>query len=113
MRTQYPCGICKHAVAKNHKAIQCDNCNLWVHIKCNKIIKQTYNILANDETSWYCIDCSKDILPFSELNQEDFHSTIQGKKIKFHTFSKIKRNPNESILLDKLSEALNETDSLK
>ena len=62
---------CKNAVASNHKAIQCDNCNLWVHIRCYKINKQTYSILLNDETTWYCINCSKEMLPFSELSKED------------------------------------------
>ena len=41
MPTQYPCRICKNAVASNHKATQCDNCSLWVHIRCNKINKLT------------------------------------------------------------------------
>ena len=49
MPTKYPCNICNNPVAKNHKAIQCDKCQLWVHIKCNKINVQTYNLLIEDE----------------------------------------------------------------
>ena len=79
---QFPCGICEKPVAKNHKAIQCDKCKLWVHIKCNKINVQTYNLLINDESTWYCLKCVQTIFPFSEVNKEEFHSTIQGKKIK-------------------------------
>ena len=37
MPTKYPCKICNNLVAENHKAIQCDKCQLWVHIKCSKI----------------------------------------------------------------------------
>ena len=55
MPTKYPCNICNDLVAENHKAIQCDKCQLWVHIKCSKINVQTYNLLKEDETTWYCI----------------------------------------------------------
>ena len=36
--------ICKKRVAQNHKAVCCDVCDTWVHIKCSKINTQTYNI---------------------------------------------------------------------
>ena len=42
MTAKYPCKICHKAVAKRHWATQCDNCNLWVQIKCNNINLQTY-----------------------------------------------------------------------
>ena len=37
MPTRYPCKICNNPVANNRKKLQCDKCQLWVHIKCNKI----------------------------------------------------------------------------
>ena len=37
MTVKYLCKICSEAVAKKYLAIQCDNCNFWLHIKCNKI----------------------------------------------------------------------------
>ena len=80
---QFPCGICEKPVAKNHKAIQCDKCKLWALIKCNEINVQTYNLLINNESTWYCLKCVRTVFSFSELNKGEFHSTIQGKKIKF------------------------------
>ena len=88
MPTQFPCGICLKPVAKNHKAVKCDYCDLWIHIKCNKINTQTYNLLLNDNSAWYCLLCSKKFIPFSTLNENEFHSTFQGKKIKFKTLSR-------------------------
>ena len=44
MAVKFPCKICKKPVAQNHKAIFWDICDTWVHIKCNKINNQTYNI---------------------------------------------------------------------
>ena len=81
MPISFPCKICNKPVAKNHKAIKCDHCHLWVHIKCNKINKQTYNLLMEDNTAWYCINCTKSIFPFSEIDNNELHSTIQGKKL--------------------------------
>ena len=38
MTPMFPCGICAKAVAKNHNAVCCDICNLWVYIKCNSMM---------------------------------------------------------------------------
>jgi DNA-directed RNA polymerase subunit RPC12/RpoP len=40
---QYPCGICGRSVNSNHRAISCDNCEHWVHIKCSNISPVEYN----------------------------------------------------------------------
>ena len=42
--------------------IYCDLCDIWVHKKCNRINDATY-MLKNDETKWFCIECSKEIFP--------------------------------------------------
>ena len=34
---KFPCGICNKSVKNNHKACQCDSCDLWIHIVCNDI----------------------------------------------------------------------------
>ena len=109
MPAAFPCGICLNPVAKNHKAVKCDNCDLWIHIKCNKIKVQTYNLLINDNTVWYCLTCSKKLYPFSALNDNDFHSTIQGKTIKFKAFTR-KRSSIENVITDKLNDAVSESD---
>ena len=86
MPTTFPCRICLNPVAKNHKAVKCDNCDLWIHIKCNKINIQTYSLLIKDNTVWYYLTSSKKLFSFSALNDNDLHSTIQGKIIKFKAF---------------------------
>ena len=50
----------------------------------NVINRQTYKFLLNEKnTKWFCIICSKEFLPFSNLNNEEFIYTMKGKKIKF------------------------------
>ena len=107
MTISFPCKICEKAVAKNHRAVKCDNCDLWVHIKCNKINKQTYNLLMEDNTTWFCIDCTKSILPFNGIDNNELHCTLQGKKIKFSTFSK-KVNPYADILIEQLNDMMDQ-----
>ena len=105
MLIKYPCKICNNPVAENHKAVQCDKCQLWVRMKCSKINIQTYNIMKEDETTWYCISCSKDVFPFSGFNDNEFYTTTQGKKMKFLTIAK-KRSSNEHRLLDRINDAI-------
>ena len=59
-----------------------------------------------DETAWYCIKCTKSIFPLNEIENKKLHSTTQGKKMKFTTFSK-KTNSNKHILTEHLNDMLN------
>ena len=38
----YPCGICSKRVGQRMKAVQCDLCNYWNHIKCDGIDNKIY-----------------------------------------------------------------------
>ena len=64
--------------------------------------------MKKEKASWSCIECSKDVFPFSKLNKTNFLTTIAGKKLKFITTWK-KHNTQEEILVDRLNEALNTT----
>ena len=109
MPAKFPCKICNNRVAKNHKAVECNNSGLRVHIKCNKINTQTYKYLQKESCAWYCVSCSGKIFHFSNLNKDDFHKTIHGKEVKFLTIIK-KRNQNEQILIEKLNDAIDKKD---
>ena len=95
---QFPCGICSKAVANNHQAIKCDKCNLWIHIKCNKINKQTYNYLKSDSSHWFCISCNKKFLPFSGIEDGEFAHATLGKKIKFTHVSNTPKSIRENFI---------------
>ena len=53
MNQKFPCRISPENVAKNHNAVSCDICNLWVHIKCNNITTYCYRELQNDKVPLY------------------------------------------------------------
>ena len=109
MPVKFPCKICEKAVAGNHRRVCCDACNIWVHIKCNRINTQTYNILKKENASWSCIECSKGVFPFSKLDNTNFLTTITGKNLKFMTVRK-KDNTQEGFLIDRINDALNTPD---
>ena len=62
------CNVCLRTVAKNHRAISCDNCDNWNHIKCKGISPKTYiemvSLSDKDELSYICSKCHLDSLPF-------------------------------------------------
>ena len=34
---KFPCNICSKNVSKNHLAVECTNCKLLIHLKCNNL----------------------------------------------------------------------------
>ena len=98
MVRQFPCGICSKTVANNYQAIKCDKYNLWIHIKCNKINKQTYNYLKSDSSHWFCISCTKEFLPFSGIEDGKFAHATLGKKIKFTHVSNTPKSIRENFI---------------
>jgi len=70
MPPAFPCLVCRKAVRKNSRAVDCDGCGWWCHIKCGvKITDEQYELLKRGQIvlSWTCIPCSiEPSLPVSE-----------------------------------------------
>ena len=64
---KFLCKICAKSVSENVKAVQCDLCELWVHIKCNNLNHLDHRYLQSSSESWYCIECCCTIFPFNSL----------------------------------------------
>ena len=54
-----PCGFCSKPVGKTHRAIYCDGCFYWCHIKCAGITPDEYYLLGNDNNPWLCKNCDQ------------------------------------------------------
>ena len=56
----FPCGLCDKNVNQNQKAVFCDQCGKWIHIKCNNISNSDFEILKEepDNKRWICIKCT-------------------------------------------------------
>ena len=77
-----PCGICSRSVGENHRAIQCDVCNFWIHIRCNNVSPSSYEELIQDEDPWICIKCINSELPFSQIDNKLYYLNTQGIQTK-------------------------------
>ena len=51
------CGLCSGAVLKDHKAVQCDNCDMWIHNECSFIAETQYETVNNTNCTWICPKC--------------------------------------------------------
>ena len=62
------CTVCYKSVAKNHRAIACDLCSKWCHIKCGGVTPKEYRQLQREDNfAWTCPPCLSTLtsLPFA------------------------------------------------
>ena len=75
---KYPCGTCKLNIHIT-KAVQCDLCNYWNHIKGDRMCYNTYEILKISDEQYICNQCKEEAIPFQKLsNQQFFTSIVKG-----------------------------------
>jgi hypothetical protein len=63
---KYPCTNCKKGVRSNQRAIQCDFCDEWTHMKCTTISLSQYNKLSTSDETFYCTKCIDRIPCFTD-----------------------------------------------
>ena len=51
------CGLCSGDVLNNHKAVQCDKCEMWVHNDCSFVTDSQYETMQNSSCTWICPKC--------------------------------------------------------
>ena len=73
MTERHFCSVCNRRVSDNQKALYCDICCTWVHLKCTLIDVEEYHRISNSNDDWYCTRCLEDIFPFnSTMDDMDF-----------------------------------------
>ena len=63
----YLCSICSKSVKSNQKALLCDNCCEWTHLKCISLTVTDYIALSIDASSWYFVRCLLYMIPFNAI----------------------------------------------
>ena len=64
---KHPCLVCEKSVAKTHRALLCDLCEKWTHIKCSNISPSEYVEMCESEEPWLCGHCKNDFtFPFTD-----------------------------------------------
>ena len=69
-------------VQAKHRAVKCDICQNWIHIKCNFVDSKTYSNIIGSPYPWFCMKCFKTIIPFSTINDDSFHLLRKGLPVK-------------------------------
>ena len=76
------CISCETLVQISDKAIQCDVCNKWIHITCQKFSNKDYKYYQeNENLPFLCKICIKDCFPFSEMNNHQFLNLTKKDRI--------------------------------
>ena len=79
---RYPCGVCGKNVSQHFKAIQCDICRYWNHIRCDGITPYAYEKMLKlpqaelEKMTHFCKICKEDFIPFQKLSDEEFITSI-------------------------------------
>jgi len=83
--TIFSCDICNKEVKDKQKAILCDNCLSWVHLKCNKLNDTDYKYLNKSNDPWFCYSCNCKIFPFNQQisNNSADKNPIKQTRINF------------------------------
>ena len=90
------CRSCHKTVGANERAISCDLCKRWTHLKCSDMATKTYNQNKNKEFPWVCNTCRtpevlhKDKLDIRKLTKDQIPITNESLQ---------ERNPNKFLLL--------------
>ncbi|XP_065671749.1 uncharacterized protein LOC136089625 [Hydra vulgaris] len=96
--THSECAVCKVNIYKNQKAIFCDNCLNWVHLKCNNLNDIDYQLLKNSSKncSWFCINCLASIFPFNNKTITD-NENLANSDTKINKNYQVSGFPIESL----------------
>ena len=88
----YPCEVCKKSVLNQHKAICCDHCNQWVHIKCNDLNDLNYNLNSKNESTGALINLMNQFNNFTDDKKENELKLPNCKYRDIDYFQKLSRN---------------------
>ena len=99
------CSICSKKVANNHKAILCDLCNSWAHIKCNKLSTNDYEKFKNDPNlEFTCMQCNHTIFPFMSLNNDQFYTFVKkGVLLNDESTLELNLSPDQKMFMDRIT----------
>ena len=103
-----PCGICSKSVAINHRAIQCDICDRWIHIKCQHLDAKDYQLYQdNPDIEFTCVPCISDIFPYTKLNDIQFDVAVKkGVNFREDDVANLMPSGNYKTLFDQLNLAI-------
>ena len=71
-----PCALCERAIARNRKAICCEECGLKFHIKCTGNTVKKYSLMVSGNKSWTCQPCYAKFMHELPFNSVSLNSSL-------------------------------------
>ena len=113
-----PSKLCPKNMTGNDNAILYDLCQTRVHIKCNHLNYMDHKYLQGCNKPWCCLSCNNTLLPFGNLNNENFlnfignNNTITSSETKnLNSSVLLKPTPDLALLFNQFNNALPENRS--
>lgn len=64
-----PCGTCKRPVRGKDRGLECEVCENWFHVGCEKVTKEQYEFLMDEENKtipWICRKCKGNLKHYAK-----------------------------------------------
>ena len=56
------CGVCRRAVKEGQSSIECDVCEVWLHVDCEGLKRRDYDYFAGKGSALYvCRKCKGEV----------------------------------------------------
>ena len=75
MTLDFLCSTCDKSVSSRN-SIECNLCLTQTHFKCNNLNFVDGQVIKNANKSWFCLQCSKNIFPFTNINNYKLSLTV-------------------------------------
>ena len=82
---KFPCKICVKNVQDKDKAVQCDLCELWIHIKCNNLNYLDYRYLQNCDGTSLTMQHQKMVMTLKKLLLPNIMTLMKCITLKYLT----------------------------
>ena len=76
------CNTCNKSVSSGN-SIECNLCLTQTHFKCNNLIFVDSQVIKNANKSLFCLQCSKNIFPFTNINNNKLSLTVNSSDKQF------------------------------
>ena len=73
------CNTCNKTVSHRNSII-CAQCFKPIHLKCNNLNFLDGQLIKNSNSSWFCLHCSNNIFPFTNIANEKLQSVFSNEK---------------------------------
>ena len=90
------CNTCNKTVSHRNSII-CAQCFKPMHLKCNNLIFVNGQFIKNSNSSWFCLHCSNNIFPFTNITNKNLQSVFSNEE--YHVDDYIDNSTNTRLIL--------------